>query len=153
MTRSMIGFHVRSRAALRTEVRRHAMSEKGRYCCKSRYSPMTKILRVVGATFAYKMRGTSRPHAKFAGDFGNAIELIRISDRSLLSVFREEYRALQLSTFATQSANNRRRSSGHSKLAFANLPPASRKTGASLFESALILVASLWSPTTSLAMG
>jgi len=48
---------------------------------------MTKILRAVGATFAYKMRGTSRPHAKFTGDFGNAIEVIRISDRSLLSVF------------------------------------------------------------------
>jgi hypothetical protein len=26
-------------------------------------------------------------HAKFTGDFGNAIEVIRISDRSLLSVF------------------------------------------------------------------
>ncbi len=48
---------------------------------------MTKILRAVGATFAYKMRGTSRPHAKFTGDFGSAIEVIRISDRSLLSVF------------------------------------------------------------------
>ena len=48
---------------------------------------MTKILRAVGATFAYKMRGTSRPPAKFTGDFGSAIEVIRISDRSLLSVF------------------------------------------------------------------
>jgi len=48
---------------------------------------MTKILRAVGATFAYKIRGTSRPHAKFTGDFGNANEVIRISDRSLLSVF------------------------------------------------------------------
>ena len=47
---------------------------------------MTKILRAVGATFAYKMRGTSRPHAKFTGDFGNAIEVIRICGRSLLSV-------------------------------------------------------------------
>ena len=58
-----------------------------RLCCKSRFSPMTKILRAVGATFVYKMRGTSRPHAKFTGDFGNAIEVIQISDRSLLSVF------------------------------------------------------------------
>jgi hypothetical protein len=48
---------------------------------------MTKILRAVGATFAYKMRGTSWPHAKFTGDFGNAIEVIRIGDRSMLSVF------------------------------------------------------------------
>ena len=48
---------------------------------------MTKILRAAGATFAYNMRGTSRPHAKFIGYFGNAIEVIRISDRSLLSVF------------------------------------------------------------------
>src|SRR3954447_16245185 len=48
---------------------------------------MTKISRAVGATFAYKMRGTSRPHAKFTGDFGNAIEVIRISGRSLRSVF------------------------------------------------------------------
>jgi hypothetical protein len=48
---------------------------------------MTKILRAVGAPFAYKMRGTSRPHAKFTGDFGNAIEVIRISGRSLRSVF------------------------------------------------------------------
>ena len=48
---------------------------------------MTKILRAAGATFAYNMRGTSRPHAKFTGDFGNAIEVIRISDHSLLSVF------------------------------------------------------------------
>ena len=38
---------------------------------------MTKILRAVGATFVYKMRGTSRPHAEFTGDFGNAIEVIR----------------------------------------------------------------------------
>src|SRR6476660_6730767 len=63
------------------------MAAYGRYCCKSRFSPMTKILRAVGATFAYKMRGTSRPHSKFTGDFGNAIEVIRISDRSLLGVF------------------------------------------------------------------
>ena len=48
---------------------------------------MTKILRAVGATFVYKMRGTTRSHAKFIGDFGNAIEVIRISGRSLLSVF------------------------------------------------------------------
>src|SRR4051795_944550 len=63
------------------------MSAVGRYCCKSRFSPMTKIPRAVGATFAYKMRGTSRPHAKFTGDFGNAIEVIRISGRSLRSGF------------------------------------------------------------------
>src|SRR4051795_9849233 len=63
------------------------MSAVGRYCCKSRLSPMTKIPRAVGATFAYKMQGTSRPHAKFTGDFGNAIEAIRISDRSPLSAF------------------------------------------------------------------
>jgi len=56
-------------------------------CCKSRFPPMTKILRAAGATFVYKMRATSRPHAKFTGDFGRAIEVIRISDRSLLSVF------------------------------------------------------------------
>lgn len=68
---------------------RKATSAIGRYCCKSRFSPMTKILRAVGATFAYKMRGTSRPHAKFTGDFGNAIEVIQISDRSLLSVSRK----------------------------------------------------------------
>jgi hypothetical protein len=48
---------------------------------------MSKILRAVDATFAYKMRGTPRPHAKFTGDFGNAIEVIRISGRSLRSVF------------------------------------------------------------------
>ena len=30
-------------------------SPSGRYCCKSRFSPMTKILRAVGATFVYKM--------------------------------------------------------------------------------------------------
>lgn len=70
-----------------TSVRGVATSLMGRYCCKSRFSPMTKILRAVDATFAYKMRGTSRPHAKFTGDFGSAIEVIRISDRSLLSVF------------------------------------------------------------------
>ena len=58
-----------------------------RLCCKSRFSPMTKILRAVGATLVYKMRGSSRPHAKFTGDFGNAIEVIRISHRLLLSVF------------------------------------------------------------------
>jgi hypothetical protein len=68
----------------RTSMRRAATSLMGRYCCKSRFSPMTKILRAAGATFAYKMRGTSRPHAKFTGDLGNAIE---VSDRSLLSVF------------------------------------------------------------------
>ena len=52
---------------------------------------MPQILRAVGATFMYKMRGTSRPHAKFTGDFGNAIEVIRISDRSLLSVFAKNH--------------------------------------------------------------
>jgi hypothetical protein len=42
-----------------------------------------------GATFVYKMWGTSRPHAKFTGDFDNAIEVIRISDRSLLMFSRK----------------------------------------------------------------
>ena len=51
------------------------------------FSADVKILRAGGATFAYKMRGTSRPHAKFTGDFGNAIEVIRISGRSPRSVF------------------------------------------------------------------
>jgi hypothetical protein len=67
------------------------MSQRCRLCCKSRFSLMPQILRAVGATFMYKMRGTSRPHAKFTGDFGNAIEVIRISDRSLLSVFAKNH--------------------------------------------------------------
>src|SRR5262245_3301292 len=67
------------------------MSVLGRYCCKSRFSPMTKILRAVGATFVYKMWGTSRHHAKFTGDHGSAIEVIRISDRSLRSVFAKNF--------------------------------------------------------------
>src|SRR6476646_6717750 len=88
------------------------MAAYGRYCCKSRFSPMTKILRAVGATFAYKMRGTSRPHAKFAGDFGNAIEVIRISDRSLLSVFAKNlepcnFRLLQHNRPEAEVAVNR----------------------------------------------
>src|SRR5262245_44564347 len=52
---------------------------------------MTKILRAVGATFVYKMWGTSRHHAKFTGDHGSAIEVIRISDRSLRSVFAKNF--------------------------------------------------------------
>ena len=47
---------------------------------------MTKILRAAGATFAYNRRATSRPHAKFIGDFGDAIEVVRISDRLLLNI-------------------------------------------------------------------
>jgi hypothetical protein len=47
---------------------------------------MTRILRAAGATFAHNMRGTSRPHAKFIGDFGDAIEVVRISDRLLLNI-------------------------------------------------------------------
>ncbi len=81
--RDVVG-HLRSTRTLSGDLGRSAA---GRFCCKSRFSPMTKILRAMGATFAYKMRGTSRPHAKFTGDFGNAIEVIRINDRSLLSVF------------------------------------------------------------------
>ncbi|MET4349513.1 hypothetical protein ABIC07_009042 [Bradyrhizobium sp. RT9a] len=85
---STCGFSIRHQQAVAASVDVPvAMSSLLRYCCKSRFSPMTKILRAAAATFAYNMRGTSRPHAKFIGDFGNAIEVIRISDRSLLSVF------------------------------------------------------------------
>src|SRR5262245_50537865 len=57
---------------------------------------MTKILRAVGATFVYKMWGTSRHHAKFTGDHGSAIEVIRISDRSLRSVFAKNFEPCNL---------------------------------------------------------
>ena len=71
---------------------------------------MTKILRAVGATFAYK-RGTSRPHAKFTGDFGNAIEVIRISDRSLLSVFAKNLEPCNFRLLQHNPLNNGHRRS------------------------------------------
>jgi hypothetical protein len=90
---------------------------------QSRFSPMTKILRAAGATFVYKMRATSRPQAKFTGDFGNAIEVIRISDRSLLSVFAKNlepcnFRLLQHYPNSSRHAPERQlcASSGHPQI-------------------------------------
>src|SRR5271170_863027 len=56
------------------------MSLIGRLCCKSRFALMIKNSAGYRRGFRVKMRGTSSPHVKLTGDFGNAIEVIRIGD-------------------------------------------------------------------------
>src|SRR5262245_36627807 len=56
------------------------MSQKGRFCCKSRFALVTENSAGRGRGFRVKMRGTSSPRDKLTGDFGNAIEVIRICD-------------------------------------------------------------------------
>jgi hypothetical protein len=51
---------------------------KGRLCCKSRFALMIKNSEGYRRGFRVKMWGTSSPHVKLTGDFGNAIEVIRI---------------------------------------------------------------------------
>src|SRR5262245_12537760 len=56
------------------------MSQKGRFCCKSRFALVTENSAGRGRGFRVKMCGTSSPRDKLTGDFGNAIEVIRIGD-------------------------------------------------------------------------
>src|SRR5215510_5924759 len=56
------------------------MSASGRFCCKSRFALVTENSAGRGRGFRVKMRGTSSPRDKLTGDFGNAIEVIRICD-------------------------------------------------------------------------
>ena len=48
---------------------------------------------------------TSSPRAKFIGDFGSTTEVIRIVDRFVFKGFTKKIGPMQLSTFATVSAN------------------------------------------------
>src|SRR5215831_13521983 len=73
--------------ALRTQVGHLAGSEKCRYCCKSRFVPMIKNSAGRGFSFRVRMWGTSSPHVKRAGDFGNATEGTRIGDQFPSCVF------------------------------------------------------------------
>src|SRR5215510_8756062 len=56
------------------------MTASGRFCCKSRFALVTENSAGRGRGFRVKMRGTSSPRDKLTGDFGNAIEVIRICD-------------------------------------------------------------------------
>src|SRR5262245_21412155 len=58
-----------------------------RYCCKSRFVPMIKNSAGRGFSFRVRMWGTSSPHVKRAGDFGNATEGTRIGDQFPSCVF------------------------------------------------------------------
>src|SRR5262249_27608347 len=50
----------------------------GRLCCKSRFALVVKISAGRGFGFRVRMWGTSSLHVKRTGDFGNAVEGIRI---------------------------------------------------------------------------
>ena len=63
------------------------MSASDRLCCKSRFALVIKNSKGRRCGFRVEMRGTSSPHVKFTGDFGNAIEAIRIGDCSSVHVF------------------------------------------------------------------
>src|SRR5262249_22765385 len=63
------------------------MSAIGRYCCKSRFVRMIKNSAGRRFGFRVRMRGTSSPHVKRIGDFGNATEGIRIGDQFPSCVF------------------------------------------------------------------
>ena len=75
--------------ALERHTRDSRMSAIDRYCCKSLFALGIKTrLRV-------KMWGTSSPHVKLTGNFGNVIEVTR---RVLpVSGFHEKFVALRLS--------------------------------------------------------
>ena len=58
-----------------------AMSAMPRYCCKSRFAQVIKNSAGCRRVFGVKMWGDMSPRVKLTGDFGNAIEGIRISNR------------------------------------------------------------------------
>ncbi len=57
------------------------MSALPRYCCKSRFAQVIKNSAGCRRVFGVKMWGDMSPRVKLTGDFGNAIEGIRISNR------------------------------------------------------------------------
>ena len=56
------------------------MSVYGRFCCKIRFALVLKNSAGYRRGVRVKMWGVSSPHVKLIGDFGNAIEVIRIAD-------------------------------------------------------------------------
>ena len=64
----------------RTQVGHASTSGKCRLCCKSRFALGFKNSPGRGRGFQIEMRGTSSPRVKLTGNFGNAIEPIRIGD-------------------------------------------------------------------------
>ena len=68
---------------------RSTMSLMGRYCCKSLFAPGFKKSAGYRRDFRVKMRGASSPHVKLTGDFGNAIEIVRIGECFPFLVSRE----------------------------------------------------------------
>jgi len=79
--------NVRSSPCKRTSARHHWMSQMCRYCCKSRFAQAMKNSAARTFGFRVRMRGTSSPHIKRTGDFGNATEGIRIGDQFPSCVF------------------------------------------------------------------
>ena len=74
--------------AHRDILRRHAKSvANGGYCCKSRFAQVIKNSAGCRRVFGVKMWGDMSPRVKLTGDFGNAIEGIRISNHLPLLVF------------------------------------------------------------------
>src|SRR5262249_17409272 len=64
----------------------------GRLCCKSRFAQVVKNSKGRRCGFRVNMGGTSSPRAKLTGDFGNAIEAIRIGDFFSVHVFAKNSR-------------------------------------------------------------
>jgi len=63
------------------------MSLNDRLCCKSHFALVIKNSADYRRGFRVKMWGTSSPHVKLTGDFGNAVEVIRIGDCFPFRVF------------------------------------------------------------------
>src|ERR1700750_2046179 len=65
----------------------------GRYCCKSHFAQVIKNSAGCRRAFGVKMWGDRFSRVKLAGDFGNAIEGIRISNHlPLLVVAKNSWR-------------------------------------------------------------
>jgi hypothetical protein len=85
-----------------------------RLCCKSRFAQAIKNSKGRGCGFRVNMRGTSSPRAKLTGDFGNAIEAIRIGDLFSVHVLAKnsspcKFRLLQHNPPAKQTLRRHRR--------------------------------------------
>src|SRR5262249_37283298 len=70
-----------------TSIAFFGMSALGRFCCKSRSALVIKNSAGYGSSFRVRMLGTSSAHVKLTGEFGNAIEAIRIGDCFSFRVF------------------------------------------------------------------
>src|SRR6478735_1289983 len=82
-----VGLDVSLCSRFRTKASYCPKSEKCRYCCKSRFAQAIKNSAGCRRVFGVKMWGDRPSRVKLTGDFGNAIEGIRISNHLPLLVF------------------------------------------------------------------